>query len=293
MYPAGVEGIVVRRIVVRDGVALRVLEAGPRGKLTALLLHGWASSVYSFAETIPALAAAGYRVVAVDLPGHGLSDKPIAPECYSVPAMTDAVAAVMADCGVERCVMVAHSMSGAIALEMAGRGDSRLSGVVFIGAVGVGRVPLAPVARLLTPRFAVAALPPLLGRGLAGLVASFAFGTRERPTPRDVDEYWAPTQFDGFARALVSCLHRANWHREPVEFLRAFSLPTLVIAGTRDRVVWGVAGGGRMVAGARVVEVPGAGHLIMQESAAVVNALLLDFLGQLRSSKTEAITTLG
>lgn len=278
MYPAGEAGIVVRRITAREGVALRVLEAGPPSSLTAVLVHGWAGSVYSFAETIPALAAAGFRVVAIDLPGHGLSGKPRDATSYSVPALADAVSAVIAACDVQRYVMVAHSMSGAIAFELAGRSRGQPAGVVFVGAVGVGRVPLAPVARFLTPGAVTAALPSLLGRQLARLVVGLAFGTRGRPTERDVDEYWAPTQFDGFAHALSACLHRANWHREPVEVLRGFTLPTLVIAGARDHVVWGVARGGRYISGARVLEVEGAGHLVMQECATTVNPEILNFL---------------
>lgn len=284
MYPAGEAGIAVRSVRVRDGVSLRLLEAGPRLPFAVVLVHGWAGSVYSFAETIPALVAAGHRVLAIDLPGHGLSDKPRARAFYSVPAMADAVLAVLAACGVERYAIVAHSMAGAIALDLAGRAAGQPDGVVFVGAVGVGHVPLAWLARLLTPGFVAAALPSLLGRTIARFVAGLVFGTRGRPTERDVDEYWAPSQFNGFAVAMCACLHRANWHREPVEFLRHFTLPTLVIAGGRDLIVRGVANGGRFIPGARIVEVPEAGHLVMQECAGAVNPQIVSFLEQFRSS---------
>ena len=263
----------------REGVALRVLEAGPGAPLTVVLVHGWAGSVYSFAETIPALVAAGHRVLAIDLPGHGLSDKPLDRTVYTVSAMADAVLAVLAECGVVRYAIVAHSMAGAIALDLAGRvAGVAPAGAVFVGAVGVGRVPLASVARFLSPGFVVAALPYLFGRGVARFVASLAFGTKGRPTERDVDEYWAPSQFNGWAHALCACLHRANWHREPAEFLRQFKVPTLVIAGRRDRIVRGVAFGGRYIPGARVIEVKEAGHLVMQECAATVNPEIVAFL---------------
>ena len=243
-----------------------------------VLVHGWAGSVYSFAETIPALAGAGYRVLAMDLPGHGLSDKPLGSDWYSVPAMADAVAATIAACGVTRSAMVAHSMAGAIALDLALRAATPPDGIVFVGAVGVGRVPLAMIARFLTPGFIVRVLPWFLSRRIAGLVARVAFGTAARPTQRDIDEYWAPTQFDSFAHALCACLHRADWHRAAPDVLHSFTLPALVIAGGRDRVVWGVARGGRAIRGARVVAVKEAGHLVMQECAADVNREILAFL---------------
>jgi 3-oxoadipate enol-lactonase len=278
MYPAGEAGVSVRSVPFRDGVSLRVLESGAPSSTAVVLVHGWAGSVYSFAETIPALTGAGHRVVAIDLPGHGLSDKPRDRVWYSVPAMADAVAAVIAACGINRYALIAHSMSGAIALELSARTFNRPTRVVFVGAVGVGRVALAWVARFLTPRFVVGMIPPLLGRPLARVICGLAFGVNDRPTERDVEEYWAPTQFDGFAHALVACLHRANWHRESRAELGAFKVPTLVIAGGRDRVVQGVAHGGRYIPGARVVEVPEAGHLVMQECSAKVNPELVSFL---------------
>ena len=70
MYPSGIPGISARRVPVGGGVSLRVIESGPSDAAPVVLVHGWGASVYSFAETIPALAAAGYRVVAID---RGLS----------------------------------------------------------------------------------------------------------------------------------------------------------------------------------------------------------------------------
>jgi pimeloyl-ACP methyl ester carboxylesterase len=276
VYPAGVTGIKVRRVAIRDGVSLRVLEAGPSSENAVVLLHGWASSVYSFDATIPALVAAGHRVVAIDLPGHGLSDKPSDRTWYSVPAMADAVATVIRESAIKRYAVVAHSMSGAIALHLSTRVNAPAA-IVFVGAVGVGHVPLAWLARFLTPRFVATLLPGLIGRPVGRFVAGLAFGVKDRPTERDVDEYWAPTQFDAFSRALVSCLHRADWHRED-DRLRGLQVPALVIAGGRDRVAQGVAAGGKMIPGARVIDVREAGHLVMQECASEVNPEIVSFL---------------
>src|SRR5512142_865222 len=75
MYPAGEPGVRVTRVTV-EGVGVRVVLAGPDSGTAVVLVHGWGACVYSFAEMIPALAGAGHRVIAVDLPGFGLSDKP-------------------------------------------------------------------------------------------------------------------------------------------------------------------------------------------------------------------------
>ncbi|HEX7939895.1 MAG TPA: alpha/beta fold hydrolase [Gemmatimonadaceae bacterium] len=282
MYPAGEAGIAVRRVAFREGVTLRVLEAGPaNAPLTAVLLHGWAGSVYSFAETTPALASAGYRVVAIDLPGHGLSDKPWDPSYYTLPAMADAVSSAIAGVGVRRHVIVTHSMAGTFALELARRGGADLCGLVLSSSVGVGRATLAPLARLLTPDVAAGVLSRLVTRGLVRFVLGHAFTTAGRPTEHDVDQYWAPSQFAGFVPALLHCLHQMNWNTN-ADALRGLTLPAMVIAGGRDRVVHGAARAGELIAGARVLIVPDGGHLVMQECAATVNPEIVAFLHALR-----------
>lgn len=280
MYPAGVSGIGVRRVAVGSGLTLRVLESGPAGGRVVILVHGWGGSVYSYDATIPALAAAGHRVIAIDLPGHGLSDKPADAARYSIPAMAEAVLRVVESIRATRYSLVAHSMGGAIALEIAARGDARLEGLALLGAVGLGRVPLAPVLRWLTPKWASGVIAPLLSRTVVRLILGVAFGTRERPVARDVDEYGAPTQFNGFALACRACIHRVTWQRLSQAALEAVRLPVLVVAGGRDHVVRDVSAGGRLIPGARVVEIPDAGHLAVQERAEIVNRELVAFFAR-------------
>lgn len=279
MYPAGVDGISVRRVTLRDGLSLRVLESGPVSDSSVVLVHGWGASVYSFSEMIPALTSAGHRVVALDLPGHGLSDKPADPQRYSIHALADVVLETLSVTGVRRFAMVAHSLGGAVALEIATRVGSQVDRLALISAVSLGRAPLAAVLRVLTPEFAADLIPRLLTRGTVRLVLELAFGTPNRPVERDVDEYWAPTQFDEFAWACRACIHQVSWERAPESLLRSLTLPVLVIAGGRDRIVFGAGGGGRRIPGARVVVVPKGAHLVLQECAEITNQELLLFLG--------------
>jgi pimeloyl-ACP methyl ester carboxylesterase len=279
MYPSGEEGIRVRRITTSSGLAVRVLESGPPSESAVVLLHGWGASVYTFSETIPALAKAGHRVVAVELPGHGLSDKPRERALYTIAALADVVLQALMTCGLRRFSIVAHSMGGALALDIAQREGMGLDRLVLCGAVGVGQVPVVPLVRALLPEFAVDIVPAMLTRSVVRLVLRFAFGTRERPIDRDVDEYWAPTQFDDFVRAARDCIHVIDWERDESD-LRSLKLPVLVIAGGRDMIVRGVAEGGKLIPGARVLEIPEAGHLAIQERAEQCNREILAFLGE-------------
>ena len=62
-------------MVETNGIKLRVAEMAGRGPLV-VLVHGWPESWYSWRHQIPAIAAAGYHVIAPDMRGYGKSDKP-------------------------------------------------------------------------------------------------------------------------------------------------------------------------------------------------------------------------
>lgn len=278
MYPAGDPRINVRYVALPDGVRVRVLESIPEQREAVLLVHGWGGSVYSFSETIPAIAAAGYRAIAFDLPGHGLSDKPTDASHYTTNALAKAVLSVADAMDVRRFTFVGHSLGSMLGLELALQGERRIERLVLISPPSLGRIPLLPFLRLFSPSALNRFLPRLISRRVLELVLRQAFGTRTRPTQRDVEEYWAPTQFDEFAVACRECLHSVSWERLSQAQLRGVRLPVLVIVGERDRIVRGASARAKLIPTAQLVQVPGGGHLVMQECSTKANAKLLLFL---------------
>ena len=129
--------------------------------------------------------------------------------------------------------------------------------------------------------FTTLGLPAVPG----GSLTQMAFGTPERPTDRDIDEYWAPTQFPEYARACRVCLHRVTWARVPATKLRSLRLPVLVITGGRDLLVRGGASRARLIPGARIVTIPRGGHLVLQECSTQTNAELVSFLRGRRKTR--------
>jgi pimeloyl-ACP methyl ester carboxylesterase len=283
MYPADIPGISVRYVQVGDSMTLRVIESGPAREDAVLLAHGWGGSVYTFAELLPALSVAGYRVVSFDLPGHGLSDKPVDETRYTTRMFSDALLAVADAVGARRFALVGHSMGGSLGLDLATRGERRLTSLVLINSVGIARVPMIAVTKLLSPKLVDRWLPAILGRGTVKAILRGAFGTRGRPTERDIDEYWAPTQFDEFAWACRSCIHHMNWRPIAATKLRSLRLPVLVISGGRDRVVVNTTKRAGLIPTARIVKIREGGHLVLQESAAKTNDEILRFLRGVRS----------
>lgn len=279
MYPAGEPGVSVRYVTLDDGLTVRVIESGPPRDDPVLLVHGLGACVYTYAETIPALAAAGHRAIAFDLPGHGLSDKPTDESKYTTRALTDAILAVATAVGARRFSLVGHSMGGLLSLEVAMRSEGRLERLVLINAPGLGAAPiLGPVKLMLLPRIVNRIVPALLTRTAAALTLRVAFGTRGRPTKRDIDEYWAPTQFDEYAWACRACICQVTWRRAPATKLRSLRLPVLVIQGRRDLLVRGLASRAKLIPTARIVTIRKGGHLVLQECASETNAALLPFL---------------
>ena len=278
MYPAGIPGMETRYVTMDDGISVRVVHSGPPSEHAIVLVHGWASCLYSFSETIPALASAGHRVLAMDLPGYGLSDKPSDESRYTTRAMSEVVRTVVKAMGVRRYTLMAHSMGGAIALDIATVGDPGLERLILVNAVGLGSVPVIVPLRLFSPRIVDRFTPRMITRPLVRLVLRSAYGMPERPTARDVDEYFAPSQFDEYAWACRATAHQANWRQLPATKLRAIRIPVLVITGGRDLLLRGAAKRAAMIPNARILTIPEAGHLVMQECSSKTNREILDFL---------------
>ena len=103
------------RIVDVNGVQLRVFEAGPPDAPVVVLAHGFPELAYSWRHQIPALAAAGYRVLAPDQRGYGGSSRPAAVESYDIAALTGDLVALLDVVGAERATIVGHDWGAVVA----------------------------------------------------------------------------------------------------------------------------------------------------------------------------------
>lgn len=103
-----------------------------------LLVHGFPESWYSWRRQLPALAAAGYRAVAIDVRGYGRSSKPAATDAYRMLDLVADNVAVVRALGEESAVVVGHDWGSSIAAA------SALLHPETVRAVGLLSVPYAP-----------------------------------------------------------------------------------------------------------------------------------------------------
>lgn len=230
---------------------------------------------------ISPLAAAGYRVMAVDLPGFGYSDKPGG---YTMQSYVDFVEAWLDLHCVERAALVGNSMGGAIATAFAALKPERTGAAVLVDPGGFGR-EVTWLLRLAGLRV-VRLLPRRLSRrqvrrGLRRVVAD-----RSRIEEEDVERIVALDRLPGTRDAFLEIARSAIGLRG----VRAdqgvagvaprISAPTLVVWGDRDRIIppSHAQVAAEAIPGARLAILDGCGHCPQLEDPERFTEVVLGFL---------------
>lgn len=118
------------------GVRLRYLEQGDPSGRPVILLHGITDSWFSFSRVLPGISKQN-RVYALDLRGHGNSDRPA--DRYSPRDMAGDVIAFMDSLRIERATLVGHSMGTFVAQQAALAAPQRVAGLVLVGSATTAR----------------------------------------------------------------------------------------------------------------------------------------------------------
>jgi pimeloyl-ACP methyl ester carboxylesterase len=139
------------RIIDLPGGSLEVVEKGPRTGMPIVLIHCFTCAINYWDGMIPTLSRR-HRVIAVDLLGHGGSEKP--GSGYSVPDQANVIAEALGKLGVRDAEVVGHSLGGPVAIALAEQSPQLVDRLVAIdsipdtsyGDVGfIGELPFKPV----------------------------------------------------------------------------------------------------------------------------------------------------
>jgi pyruvate dehydrogenase E2 component (dihydrolipoamide acetyltransferase) len=263
------EGVKPRDIEVA-GRRLRYLELGESGGVPLLLVHGFGADLNTWMFTQPALAA-GRRVVALDLPGHGGSAKDVGGG--DAEGLTDAVEGALGALGIERVHLVGHSMGGAIAALAALRQPERVASLTLIAPAGLG----PEINGSFVDGFVRASRRREASEILSLLVYDSALISRAM-----VEDVLRYKRLDGVTAALMKIAEA--WFgggRQSLDLIgriMTLSLPVQLIWGREDRVI-PAAHAEALAARLPVHILDASGHLPHMEKAGEVNRLIGQFIG--------------
>ncbi|MUL84128.1 alpha/beta hydrolase [Mycobacterium sp. CBMA247] len=305
------------RLVDTNGVTLKVTEAGERGNPVVVLAHGFPELAYSWRHQIPALAAAGYHVLAPDQRGYGGSSRPEGIDAYNIVELTADISGLLDDVGAEQAVLVGHDWGSPVVTTFPLFFPDRVSAVVAMSVPPVPRASAPPtqiwrkmigdnffyILYFQEPGVADAALGADPRESLRRMITLEGISAppealTDRPLP-PLPDWITPDEFERYVTAFTETGFTGplNWYRNfdrnweltdpSSEAITAqtITVPTLFLGGTADPVlsftprdrVRDVVTGDY-----REVLLDGAGHWLQQERPDEVNAALLEFLGGLK-----------
>jgi pimeloyl-ACP methyl ester carboxylesterase len=256
------------------------------GGLPVVLLHGFGTCTFLWRTVAPLIAAERHTAFAVDLLGHGESDRPLEAD-FGVAAQAEYLDRAMTVLRVARAVVVGVDVGGGVAMRLAATRPDRVAGLVLVNTVAFDDMPGRDVRTLQrnTARFVfrlgrgVFGAEPLLGPVLRGSVAAPA-----HMPERLVARYLAP--FVG-AEGVSHLLDLARSLRvEEVEEidLGAVSAPTLVVWGEADpwldrdipaRLL-------HAIPGSRLARLPRVGRLVPDEAPQELARLVVEHAGEVQ-----------
>ncbi|MGB0059355.1 alpha/beta fold hydrolase [Candidatus Binatus sp.] len=243
------------------GIKIHYYDAGSGAAV--VLVHGFASTVdHNWGGTgWMAALSQQYRVIAPDVRGHGLSDKPHAPTAYGYASMGADVTRLMDHLGIERALLMGYSMGASIAIELMVSRPERFRAIVLGGiAYDDGLEDQAD-------RDAIAAAyraddPATIKSPVAKAYRRFA-----ESMPNDL-------------KALAALIDAERSPFDPAK-LAAVRMPVLIVVGTEDNAIGDPEPLAKMIPGARLVMLEGRDHMTAPADQRFKD-VVLEFLGAAR-----------
>jgi pimeloyl-ACP methyl ester carboxylesterase len=263
------------RFIEADGMQLRYREWGTRqpGQPSIVLIHGFANSQQSFRRIAPYLEK-DYHVVALDLPGFGLSAKPVDHD-YGNESQAQAVTAMIAALKLDSVIVGGHSLGGALALRVALTAPNIRGlilfnpGIITTGVPAITEYLVFPMQRLSAKTF-----------GEREFRESFLKSSYVDPsiiTDDVLDELMLGPRSEGYIEGTTALMGYYQPSNE-IPLLAKVRVPTLIIWGAMDkRKPAGEAEQLRdAIADSRLIKIENAGHYVHEEKPAEAAQAIID-----------------
>lgn len=260
------------------GLRLHVRDDGPKDAPAVVMLHGFGASLHTWEDWAQALSVR-HRVIRFDLPAAGLTGADPSGD-YSDERSIQVVTELMDKLGVARASVIGHSMGGRIAWRLAAAQPQRVQRLVLVAPDGFaspgfeyGKAPevgaLVELMRHVLPRAVVT-------MSLKPAYADPAQMTDERAT-----RYHELLRAPGVRPGLIDRMRQLVL-RDPVPMLQTIAAPTLLLWGEQDAMVPAANAQDylRVMPRARLVLLPGVGHIPQEEGGAAALAAVQGFLAE-------------
>lgn len=257
-------------LTLRPGLTVHVRDQGVRSGPALVLLHGSNAALQSWDPWVARLQDR-YRIITLDLPGHGLTGADPTGR-YDAATYAQHVVDVMQHLGVTRAIIGGNSMGGGVAWTLALAHPEKVAGLVLIDAAGAP----GQTSRKMPIGFRLARLP--LARDLAGVITPRSlFAASLKTSVYDpafvtepmVDRYWELNRYPGNRTATMQRFAQASGNRPatPAQMVR-LKMPVLILWGAEDNLIPVSAARWfhKALPGSTLIIYPRIGHLPMEET---------------------------
>lgn len=270
-------------VTTRDGVKLNLHYVIHGEGDPILLIHGWPTSSHLWRNVMPTLAKT-HQVIAIDLPGFGLSDKPLAIS-YSFKLYEQAIDAFLNAMRITKTGLVVHDLGGPVGLMWALKHSDKVT------AIGILNTLVYPEFSWAVKLFVLASMLPGVKHWLGsqkGLEAAIKLGVNDPSQLKQADlaSYYLPFISAKSRKALmktVQGLSRRHFARLGKE-ISQINKPVRLIYGENDRILPDIAKTMTRLKedlpNAELTCIPGCGHFLQEDKPELIGQYLSEFFNQ-------------
>lgn len=260
-----------------NGLNMHFVSSGERRPV--LLLHGFPDTHAIWRRQIPALAAAGLRVIAPDLRGYGRTDMPHETGAYSMPFLADDVLRLMDALDIDKAALVGHDWGGLIGWHLAMHAPDRFERYAALSTGHPAAMAGVGISQYLRFWYVLVFKTPVLAEQL--LRANDWFMLRQMIKDPEQQEIWrVPLEPEGRLTAALN-YYRANFTPTAPRRWKPVDIPVMGVWSDHDPALGEQQmrdSGQHCRAGFRFERLSGADHWMQLSATDRLNALLVDFL---------------
>jgi pimeloyl-ACP methyl ester carboxylesterase len=254
-----------------DGVKIHYVEKGSGPAI--VMVHGFGGATFSFRYQFDSLSS-DHRCVAIDLKGFGFSQRPEGGD-YSLTAQANLVLRAMDLLGIDRCVLMGHSMGGDVSMRIATIAPQRVEKLILAASSPGIKIWVMPRLRFLRPLLRLT-----IRASLSRYRKRLFYDSKLLDADAIMRGYLATARIKGSFNTVWEMWDGIR-HDKPIEY-RQITMPTLILWAEKERVIpfpgFSLRWLRKKLPRAEVVTVPRTGHLLLEERPEVCISAIRRFL---------------